>query len=331
MYVLTPKGAVLDLPRSATVLDFAYYIHSDVGHHCRGARVDGRLVPLTQRLESGQQVEILTSREGEPSRDWLNPLAGFLATSRARDKVRAFFRGQDRGLNTRYGRETLERELERLGLRDFRHERLLSHFHFTALDDLFAAVGAGDVTAAQVAGAVQHELALETPVITVTPPLAATRQARKPFVPAVTVAGVDNLLTSLARCCHPLPGEALCGYVTRGHGITVHRVECASLKRLLARNPERAMAAAWQGRAQTYPVRLTIEAQERRDLLSDLTAVIANEKIRVLALQTRLVESGSLARLHMTLAIADLAQLSRLLARLSRVPGVLRAVRDQGS
>ncbi|MDE2196278.1 MAG: bifunctional (p)ppGpp synthetase/guanosine-3',5'-bis(diphosphate) 3'-pyrophosphohydrolase [Gammaproteobacteria bacterium] len=331
VYVLTPKGAVLDLPRGATVLDFAYYIHSDIGHRCRGARVDGRLVPLTQRLESGQQVEILTSREAEPSRDWLNPLAGFLATNRARDKVRAFFRGQERGLNTRYGRETLERELERLGLRDFGHERLLSHFHFAALDDLFAAVGAGDVTAAQVAGAVQHELALETPAITVTPPLAAARQARKSVVPAVTVAGVDNLLTSLARCCHPLPGEALCGYVTRGHGITVHRMECASLKRLLARNPERAMAATWQGRAQTYPVRLTIEAQERRDLLSDLTAVIANEKIRVLALQTRLVESGSLARLHMTLAIADLAQLSRLLARLSRVPGVLRAVRDQGS
>ncbi|HET7922417.1 MAG TPA: bifunctional (p)ppGpp synthetase/guanosine-3',5'-bis(diphosphate) 3'-pyrophosphohydrolase [Gammaproteobacteria bacterium] len=327
VYVLTPKGAVLDLPRGATPLDFAYYVHTDIGHRCRGARVNGRLLPLTQVLENGDQVEILTGREAEPSRDWLNPLAGFLATSRARDKVRAFFRAQDRDLNIRYGRDALERELDRLGLRDFRHDRLLSHFSFTGLEELLAALGAGDVSLAQINGALQRELATSTQPPH-TPPRIPVTRSRHAGGPAVDVAGVGNLLTSLARCCNPLPGEAIRGYITRGHGITLHRAGCASLARLLLKAPQREIAVSWLADQSSTPVRLLVEARDRRNLLSDITSVVANEKIGIQAMQAQPDSTQGRARVQLTVSLPDLAALSRLLQRLVQIPGVERAVRE---
>lgn len=330
VYVLTPKGEVLDLPRGSTPLDFAYYVHTDVGHRCRGARVNGRLVPLSHVLENGDRVEILTGRERDPSRDWLNPLAGFLATSRARDKVRAFFRAQDRTLNVRYGRDILERELDRLGLRDFRHDRLLRHFTFEDQEDLLAALGAGDLSLAQLTGALQREIAAAAPA----PALPATAPRTRQHTaagPAINVAGVDNLVTSLARCCNPLPGEAIRGYVTRAHGITVHRANCPNLVRLLQRAPERELAVSWRSEQQPAPVSLVVEAMDRRSLLSDLTGVLANEKIQILAMQTRLTRDGGLAIIRFTVAVPGLDVLSRLLLKLSRVPGVQRATRQTGA
>ncbi|HEV2213277.1 MAG TPA: RelA/SpoT family protein, partial [Gammaproteobacteria bacterium] len=231
VYVLTPKGTVFDLPRGATALDFAYYVHTDVGHRCRGARVNGRLTPISQVLEDGDQVEIQTHRTGEPSRDWLNPQYGYLTTPRARDKLRAYFRQQDRGQNVSYGREMLERELERLALRDFRHDRLLKHFDFPSLEELFAALGAGDLSSSQLAGALQRELAESRPAL----PLKPARNARRRSQPAapVLLPGVSgDVLVSMAKCCRPVPGEAIRGYITQGHGISVHRKSCASLARL---------------------------------------------------------------------------------------------------
>ncbi len=327
VYVLTPKGEVVDLPCGATPLDFAYYIHTDLGHRCRGARVNGRLVVLTRILESGDQVDILAGRVREPSRDWLNPLTGLLATSRARDKVRAFFRAQDRQQNIRHGHEALERELERLGLREFRPERLLRQFSFPTLDELFAAMGAGDVSAAQIAGALQRELAARTPAVASPASMAKQRRPHKSPAPAIAVADVSNLLTSLARCCHPLPGDTVRGYVTRGRGISVHRTDCAGLKRLLTRSPDREIAVAWQRGEQGYPVEVAIEARERRGLLAELTAAIAHEKIRILATQTQLAADSGLALIRLTLTVTDLCDLTRLLARLARIAGVLRASR----
>lgn len=329
VYVLTPKGAVMDLPRGATPLDFAYYVHTDVGHRCRGARVNGRLVPLTHVLDNGDQVEILTARERDPSRDWLNPATGFLATSRARDKVRAFFRAQDRGLNVRYGRELLERELDRLGLRDFRHDRLLQHFPFDNQEELLAALGAGDISQAQLTGALQRAIAATAPPLQ-TPSISPHARSRLPVGPAVNVAGVGNLLTSLARCCNPLPGEAIRGYITRNHNITVHRADCPNLVRLLQKAAEREMAVTWRSEQQPAPVNLLIEAMDRRSLLSDLTGVLANEKIQILAMQTRLASDGGLAVVRFTVTIPNLELLSRLLLRMSRIPGVQRAVREAG-
>jgi GTP pyrophosphokinase len=331
VYVLTPKGQVLDLPRSATPLDFAYYVHTDVGHRCRGARVNGRLVPLTHILGNGDQVEILTARERDPSRDWLNPATGFLSTSRARDKVRAFFRAQDRSLNVRYGRDVLERELDRLGLRDFRHDRLLQHFSFEGQEDLLAALGAGDLSLAQLTGALQREISAAAPAPPPPPSIAPRSRLRPAIGPAVNVAGVGNLLTSLARCCNPLPGEDIGGYITRNHSITVHRADCPNLVRLLQRAPEREMAVSWRNEQQPAPVNLLIEAMDRRSLLSDLTGVLANEKIQILAMQTRLARDGGLAVVRFTVAVPGLDLLSRLLSRMSRIPGVQRAVREAGS
>lgn len=325
VYVLTPKGEVLDLPRGATPLDFAYHVHTSIGHRCRGARVNGRLVPLSQALESGDQVEVVTARDGEPSRDWLNPAAGFLATARARDKVRAFFRAQDRERNLHAGRELLERELERLGLRGFRHDRLLKQLEFGAMDEVFAALGAGDLTAAQLAGALQRELAAERGNAALTPaPRPTGAQPLK--ASGVRVAGMGNLLTSLARCCHPLPGEAIRGYTTRGRGISVHRADCASLKRLLARTPEREVAVAWPPGERHYPVDLSLEAEAGRRLLPEITAVLSDEKIPLLAMQSG-ADPGRVS-LKLRVALTDLPSLSRLLARLAQVPGVLRVGRE---
>ncbi|HEV2111019.1 MAG TPA: TGS domain-containing protein, partial [Gammaproteobacteria bacterium] len=327
VYVLTPKGAMFDLPRGATALDFAYYVHTDVGHRCRGARINGRMVPISQVLEDGDQVEIQTSREGEPSRDWLNVQYGYLVTPRARDKLRAYFRQQDRGQNVSYGRDALERELERLGLRDFRHDRLLKHFQFESLEELFAALGAGDLSSAQLAGALQRELAEARPVVPLKPARVAPR--RGGGGPPVLLPGVSGaVLVSLARCCRPVPGEAIHGYITQGHGVSVHRRNCASLARLAARAPQRLTDVQWApdgGRGQ--PVEITLEARERRELLHDIMALLADEELRLVALDSRADADTGLLRLRLTVNISDLPQLSRLLNRLMQIPGMQRAAR----
>ena len=327
VYVLTPRGEVFDLPCGATALDFAYYVHTDVGHRCRGARVNGRLMPIGHVLASGDQVEILTGRELEPSRDWLNLQTGFLVTARARDKLRAFFRQQDRGQNIGHGRETLERELDRLGLRDFRHDRLLAHFTFESLDDLFAALGAGDVTSAQLAGALQRELAKDAPPPTLRP--ARTPRTRKRQGPGVTLPGLKGeVLVALARCCRPVPGEAIRGYITQGHGVTVHRLNCASLARLAARAPQRLTEVQWDAAdAGGHPVDIAIEARDRRNLLNDLMALLADEALRLTALDTRAEPDTGILQVRLTVAVSGLPQLSRLLNRLTQVPGVQHAAR----
>jgi len=325
VYVLTPKGEVFDLPRGATALDFAYYVHTDVGHRCRGAKVNGRLVPIGHVLADGDQVTIQTARQGEPSRDWLNPQAGFLNTPRARDKLRAHFRQQDRGQNIGYGRETLERELDRLGMRDFRHDRLLKHFPFDTLDDLFAALGAGDVSPAQIAGALQRELPpREPPARIVRAP-----QQRKTRSPAVLLPGVPGeVLVSLARCCHPVPGEAIRGYITQGRGITVHRMNCASLARLTVRAPQRLTDLRWSAdSSQGQPVEIAVEARDRRDLLHDVMALLADEQLRMVSLDSRPEPDTGMLNLRLTVNVTGLPQLSRLLNRLSQVPGITHAAR----
>jgi len=327
VYVLTPKGEVFDLPRGATALDFAYYVHTDVGHRCRGAKVNGRLVPISHVLADGDQVEIQTARHGEPSRDWLNPQTGYLNTPRARDKLRAHFRQQERGQNVGHGRDILERELDRLGLRDFRHDRLLRHFPFETLDDLFAALGAGDVSPAQIAGALQREL----PPLRELPPSrpARAQRARKSRSPAVSLPGVPGeVLVSLARCCHPVPGEAIRGYITQGRGITVHRMNCASLARLTVRAPQRLTDLRWGADVgQGQPVEIAVEARDRRDMLNDVMALLADEHLRMLALDSRGEPDTGMLNLKLTVSVTGLPQLSRLLNRLSQIPGVSRAAR----
>src|SRR5690606_7239839 len=251
IYVLTPRGEVVDLPRGATPLDFAYHVHTDVGHRCRGAKVDGRIVPLDHQLRSGDRVEILTGKVSEPRRDWLVAANGFLASARSREKVRTWFNRLDRARNVQDGRELLERELKRLGLAHADPAPALQKFNAASLEDLYVLVALGDVGPHQVGRALlEHERSEREPAATDGQELAvrAPRRAAKTPSSAFTVVGVGNLLVQVARCCQPVPGDAVRGYLTRGRGVSVHRADCPSFLRLSSASPQRVLPVEW-GRA----------------------------------------------------------------------------------
>ncbi len=329
VYALTPKGEVVDLPQGATVLDFAYAIHSMVGHRCRGAKVDGRIVPLTHVLRTGERVEILTGKTPEPRRDWLQPSAGFLASSRSREKVRAWFNKLDRAHNIEEGRALLERDLRRMGLLHADLAPVLARFNLHSEDDLLVAVALGDITSAQVARALQEAdkpASSPEPALPAAPPRAATPAA--PGAGVVTVQGVDNLLVQVARCCQQLPGEAINGYLTRTRGVSVHRPDCAAFLRLAGKEPARVLPVEW-GRAQAaQEVALRIEAVDRKWLLKDITTLLAQLGVNVLGLHTDPLRAGAArVRIRLQARIADFEQLGLLLARLESLPGVESARR----
>jgi len=327
VYLLTPQGKVIDLPRGATVLDFAYAVHTEVGHRCRGAKLNGRIVPLDTTPASGDMVEILTAREPAPRRDWLHPVHGFLATGRARDKVRAWFHKLDRAQNLAEGRELLEKELRRLGLQGADLAAVLPKLRIATVDDLMVALSLGDVSPGQVSR-VLHEAqqAKESPPA-VTPPPPAVRERSRTRHDSFVVDGIGNLLMQVARCCQPVPGDAIAGYLTRGRGVSVHRADCAALSRLLARDAERAMPVTWGRAGGSYTVDVVIQALDRKSLLKDLTTLIAQEGVHIHAIASRSDEGMGAVELRLALKVADFSQLSRLLARLSAVPGVREARR----
>lgn len=321
VYVLTPKGQVVDLPRGSTVLDFAYHVHTEVGHRCRGAKVNGRIVPLTWQPRSGDRVEILTGKTAEPRRDWLLPHNGYLASGRARDKVRAWFHKLDHARNVAEGREVLDRELKRLGLHQQDLARVLPRLRLQKLDDLYVAVALGDIGPTQVARALHEPPPSESETVTARPTAAYARSPRPPS--GFTVEGVGNLLTQIARCCQPVPGDAIAGYLTKGRGVSIHRQGCAALERLLARHPERVLPVEW-GRAggQGFAVDVQVRAWDRKSLLKDLTNVIGTSSVHILSLDSRVDEASGSAELRFTLKVQDYDQLGSLLARLAGVAGV---------
>jgi GTP pyrophosphokinase len=325
IYVLTPRGEVIDLPVGGTVLDFAYHVHTEVGHRCRGAKVNGRIVPLTHQPQSGDRIEILTAKESAPSRDWLNPQAGFLASGRARDKVRAWFRRVEHDTNVREGAAVLDRELKRLGLHDRPLEPLLPRWHLARIEDLHVAVALGEVTASQVARAL-HEA--EAPRVAEDATPARARTPAAPARDAIVVEGVGNLLMAFARCCRPLPGDPIVGYVTLGRGVSVHRHDCRSFARMAAAHPDRVMPVGWGERsAGQFEVDLRVVAWDRSGLLKDITAVFANAKVPVLALNTRLDSDHGEAEITCKVRVRDVEQLGGVLARLGAVPTVQDAQR----
>ena len=326
VYAMTPRGKILDLPAGATALDFAYQIHTDVGHRCRGAKINGAMVPLTRPLESGDRVEILTARNGTPSRDWLNQHLGYLKTSRARSKVRQWFRLQDHDRNLSAGQEVVNRELRRLGIAQADRDALLRRFNYPRFEDLLAAIGGGDVTSGQLISALQ--LQLPRPAETEPVPSASvpTRPRRGGDV---SISGVGDLLTNLAQCCKPIPPEPIAGFITRGRGVSIHRQDCANLLRLAGEDTSRIIDVEWEDSSvATYPVELYIDARDRKGLLRDITALIANDKVNVESLHSRLEAERNVV-IEMRVEVADLAQLSRLIDRVGRVPNV-REVRRTG-
>jgi len=323
VYALTPKGEVVDLPHGATPLDFAYYVHTEVGHRCRGAKVNGRIVPLEHKLATGDRVEILTAKTGEPKRDWLVVANGFLASPRSREKVRNWFNRLDRARNVQAGRELLEKELKRVGLQHVDPAPALAKFNATTLEDLQVLVALGDVGAHQVARVLaEHERARAEPREAETAPQVRVPQrgASSP-APGFTVVGIGNLLAQPARCCQPLPGEPVVGYLTRGRGVSVHRQDCATFLRLSAGQPARVLPVEWGRRGSGAESDVVIDAVDRKWLLKDVSNLIAQEDAHVLAIQSE-ARKGGQVRLRLRLRVADFGQLSRLLARLDGLPGV---------
>ncbi len=318
VYVLTPQGRVIALDRGATPVDFAYAVHTDLGHRCRGAKVDGAMVPLNTVLDNGQRVEIVTVKEGAPSRDWLNPALGYLATHRARAKVRAWFRQRDVGEQVGVGRSLLDKELKRLGVGETNLEKLAQRLKFGKVDEFLAALGRGDVGQRDLVNALQDSGKAAPALL----PTAKPRARPKSSNP-VTIPGLGDVPLTLARCCKPQPPEAIVAYTTVGRGLTVHRADCASLKRA---NPARVMPAEWVLDAgAAFEVDIQLKAFDRQGLLRDVSDVIAKDRLDVLRVNTE--TRGEVAHMQLTVRVKELQQLSRLLARLQHVQNVIEVRR----
>ncbi len=326
--VLTPKGTVLDLPRGATPLDFAYAIHTDVGHRCRGAKVGGSIVPLTYELRSGDQVEILTTRRGQPSRDWFNPHLGYLKTARARAKVRQWFKQQDLEKTVAAGRELLDRELRRLGVAECSLEKLARRLRFTRPEDLFASLGRGEVGPTQIANAVQEQVLPRAERLAETAPAVKPRTAQPVRGSGVTIEGVGNLLTQLAGCCKPAPPDPITGYITRGRGVTIHRADCPNALRLGVADQTRLIDVSWSAtRGGSYPVDIEMQAYDRQGLLRDVTLLLANEKTNVLGINTWTDDDSRIAHMKFTVEVPNVDKLSLLLNRLGQLHNVFEVRR----
>lgn len=326
IYVLTPGGDIVDLPQGATPLDFAYHIHSEVGHRCRGAKVDGRMVPLGYELKSGEQVEVLTAKHGGPSRDWLNPHLGYLTTSRARSHVRHWFKQQDYEQHVMDGRIILDRELGRLGASSIGFDKLASHFHMASNDDFMAAIGRSDINSAQIAGAVQ-QLWQPEPSSLVPKGPGRRRKSREPG--DIHIHGVGNLLTHMARCCKPAPGDPVVGFITQGRGVTIHRRDCPNVLKFDAVKRKRLIEVEWSDRQEeeVYPVDIRLQAVDREGLLRDITSLLAADRINVLRVSTYTDKKDYVANMELTIEISNTQQLSRILSRIEQLPNVLQVKR----
>jgi GTP pyrophosphokinase len=322
VYVLSPRGEVVDLPKGATPLDYAYQVHTDLGHRCRGAKINDQIVPLTHVLSNGDKIEIITAKQPHPSRDWLAPSLGFLASPRNRAKVRAWFRKQDEGQNIVQGRQILERELQRLAVNSVTLPELLSELHLPTADALYQALGEGELTIAQVTGAVQRRARPQE--------LLPVRKATvsKP-VEGIRIDGVGDLLSNFARCCRPVPPEAIVGYITVGRGVSIHRDNCASFKRLQEKSPERVIPVDWGGSAgQEFAVDIIVRAYDRRGLVRDISAVVTDAKLSIQAMNT-LTQKDGVADMQLRIVVHNLEELSGVMGRIQALANVI-GVRRRG-
>lgn len=326
IYVLTPQGKVVDLPRGATPVDFAYAVHTSLGHRCRGARVDGALVPLNHVLASGQRVEIVTVKQGGPSRDWLNPELGYVHSHRARVKVRQWFKAQQVEETITHGRVIVERELARAGMTSLNLDAVATEAGYVRSDDFFAAVARTEINLRAVQSAIRAVGKPDALPLAAEEPVVARESKAAGAGSGILIVGVDRLMTGLARCCKPAPPDPIIGFVTRGQGISIHRQSCSNVERMRERQPERLITADWGApRDEVFPVDVVVEAMDRQGLLRDISEVFSREKINVTAVNT--LSRNLQARMGFTLEVRGLADLKRALALVREVSGVLSAVR----
>jgi GTP pyrophosphokinase len=311
---------VIDLPRGATPLDFAYRLHTDLGHRCRGAKVDGHMASLNTPLQNGQRVEIVGTRSGGPSRDWLNPAQGYLVTSRARSKVKQWFAAQDEAELLAQGRAVVMRELQREGQTQANLDELAAKLGLKSAEALFLGAARGEV------GMRAIDTALRGGAEPLAPEPEIHMRKSRAGDSRILVVGVDKLLTQMGKCCKPMPPDAITGFVTRGKGISIHRVECVNYRNMAARNPERVISAEWGEQASAvYPIDLVVDATDRQGLLRDISDVLSREKINVTAVRTQ--SRGGVAHMDFVVELPGTEILARVLSLLHGVPGVIRAVR----
>ncbi len=328
IYVFTPDGHVVDLPTEATPVDFAYRVHTEVGNKCRGAKVDGRIVPLTYRLNTGEQVEILTHPAAHPSRDWLYPDSGYIHTARARAKVAHWFKLQDRDKNIEEGRQLVLHEMDRLDLVDEPLHDVARQLNMKAVEDMFAAVGAGDLRLGQIIHQLLKQADTNTHRQQELPLLRRHEASRSDAADDVFIEGVGNLMTQMAQCCHPVPGDDIRGYVTIGRGVTVHRSDCENLLHLAAVESRRVLQVSWGRRpGKLYPVEMVISAYDRTGLLSDVSALLANEKVNVVAVNTRSDQGDNTASMSLTVEVDSLERLARVMNKIEQLPNVVKTRR----
>lgn len=321
VYVFTPRGDIIDLPKGSTPIDFAYNVHTDIGHRCRGAKVNGKLVALDYEMRTGDKIEILTAKRGGPSRDWLNPNLGLVKTQRARAKIRHWFKRQAREQNINQGKTLLEKELRRLGLTDMNLERLAREFEYRTVDDLYAAIGTSDLAIVKVVNHLtlgdKEDQAFDLL------PTSKGDQSVTGGDDTVSVVGLKGLLTTMARCCNPAPGDEIVGYITRGRGATIHRQDCPNVLRIQDR--ERLVRVSWGEPKTTYPVPVRIKAYDRNGLVKDVSTLIADEGINMMRVKVDV--NRNLAVFDLILEVRDISQLSRVLDRLENLPNVTEAHR----
>lgn len=331
VYVFTPRGEVIDLPQDATPLDFAYAIHSEIGHRCIGAKVAGKIVPFTYNLKMGDQVEIITQKQPNPSRDWLNPNIGFVNTSKARSKIIAWFKKLDREKNIPIGREALEAEMTKLGLTHKQIETYaLPRYNLKQMDDLYAGIGGGDIKLNQLSHYLQSRLIKPTAEQEDEAVLKQLNKNshQKAQNGQVIIEGVGNLMHSIARCCQPIPGDPIVGYITQGRGISIHKADCEQLFELQSLNPARVVEAQWGSYAgEGLSLTIRIIANDRNGLLRDVSAIMANEKVNVLSVASRIDAKRSLAIINMEIQMNNVAMLNKILARITLLDDVIEARR----
>ena len=331
IYVLTPEAAIVELPQGATAVDFAYSVHTDLGHRCRGARIDGVMVPLNTPLKNGQTVEVTVAKEGGPSRDWLMAEQGYLVSHRARSKVRAWFNAQALHETVAKGREAVEKLLQREGKTALKLQDLAAQLGFNSADDLFEVVGKGEVSLRNI------ETLLRPPEPVQAddgPLLKKPRSASNPAKGGLLVVGVDSLMTQLAKCCKPAPPDPICGFVTRGKGVSVHRADCSNLREMIAQNGERVIEVEWgqppgsasgSAGSAVYPVDVAVNAMDRQGLLHDISEVFTKEKMNVIGVQTQSVKG--IALMTFTVEVSDAGRLHKVLGVVAELPGVRSARR----
>lgn len=320
VYVFTPRGDIIDLPAGSTPIDFAYHVHTEIGHRCRGAKVGGKLVSLDYQLKTGDQVEILTAKRGGPSRDWLNTHLGLVNTHRARAKIRRWFKRQAREKNISQGKMVLDRELKRLGVSAANFETLAQAFDYKSSDDFFAAVGCGDLPIGKVVNEFVLDEEDEEDIDLPEEPITETGHSAED----ITVLGLKGLLYNFARCCNPTPGDEIIGYITRGRGVTIHRRDCSNI--LSVRDKERIIEVSWGSPTMTYSVPVRVKAYDRTGLLKDISTLLAEENVTMSRARVD-VNRRNMAVFDLLLQVQNVGHLSRVLDRLERLSNVFEARR----